>query len=78
MKYHWLNSKNPGKGSKSDEVEDMSTPVSERAMQIIEALEVSEINNYQSVEKYVDRLNLGTTDKDYIKSYMKEYINAED
>ena len=56
----------------------MSTPVSERAMQIIEALETSEINNYQSVEKYVDQLNIGTTDKEYIKSYMKEYINADD
>lgn len=55
---------------------DMSG-LSERANQILDRLEVAEVNNYESAKKVIDRTNLPETEKEIMRRYIKEYIDAE-
>lgn len=55
---------------------DMSG-LSERANQILDRLETAEVNNYESAKSVIDRTNLPEEEKEIMRRYIKEYINAE-
>lgn len=51
--------------------------LSERANQILDRLETAQVNNYESAKSVIDRTNLPETEKEIMRRYIKEYINAE-
>lgn len=51
--------------------------LSERANQILDRLEVAEVNNYESAKNVIDKTDLPSEEKEIMKRYIKEYINAK-
>ena len=52
--------------------------LSERAFQLLERLETAELNNYKKAASVIDNADgFGPEEKDIMKKYIKEYIDAE-
>ena len=51
--------------------------LSERANQILDRLETSEVNNYESAKRVIDKTDLKPEEKEVMKRYIKEYINLK-